>query len=468
MNIRESFFALRSQPGRGIICTAALAIVLLLCAELPGAAQLIWQRLYDAPTSLVVVNPFDPNALLAGAGSGSVLRSYNGGDSWEQVEINTGLGIVSSMYQHPVDTNIVMVGGILVGSVFRSVEGGAFGTWNKVLDALPTLRLESEAMTGAPANPDVVYAANRQPPTVYRSSDKGATWDSVGAVQEVAGICTIVARPDSPGTLIAGCSGGTIAKSIDGGETWYHTAVDFESDQLQLEIPKIALSIANPRTAYAVTTYFNEQSAANGGLFKSTDGGETWRQIAFQDTSLWAVTVRQTPEREEVYIGGYSDIEDVPGQGIVMRSTDEGDTWSDLSQDIPWSPDADSRNVFSIKNANIDDEQQRLFLNTADGMFVLERASSVKPATPENGVHLQARIANQTLHITFTDPLPAVDAPLDIRLTDLQGRLIMQRRMAPPAQTYHIPLPPQAFQALGLSVRQNGRLLGNALLLVEP
>jgi len=80
----------------------------------------------------------------------------------------------------------------------------------------------------------------------------------------------------------------------------------------------------------------------NGGLHKTTDGGYTWDLLAFPDTSIWALAVKPRGDKDEIFIGGYTeDLSTqstmyVPGVGIVRISTDGGETWLNFDDKVDW------------------------------------------------------------------------------------------------------------------------------------
>ncbi|MFN3307514.1 MAG: WD40/YVTN/BNR-like repeat-containing protein, partial [Candidatus Kapaibacteriota bacterium] len=115
-----------------------------------------------------------------------------------------------------------------------------------------------------------------------------------------------------------------------------------DSLQQDVEITRIEFSQRDPRVGYAVVTYLFALNKNNGGLHRTTDGGYNWEIIGFPDTSIWALSVKSRGDKDEIFIGGYTedfytlDTNLVPGVGIVRISTDGGESWLNFDDKIDW------------------------------------------------------------------------------------------------------------------------------------
>jgi len=146
-------------------------------------------------------------------------------------------------------------------------------------------------------------------------------------------------RDASNNTWFMGTAGGGIWKTTDGGATWE----DKSGDMAHLGITSIAQAASNPNIMYAATgeTIFGGNGINGGGVFKSTDGGDTWSRLSSTiprvTNFLQATRVIVSPTNPDVVLvtSGYSgfidsqfnDPED-KWTGYVLRSTDGGNSWT--------------------------------------------------------------------------------------------------------------------------------------------
>ncbi|MBL7828521.1 MAG: hypothetical protein JNJ57_17945, partial [Saprospiraceae bacterium] len=156
-------------------------------------------------------------------------------------------------------------------------------------------------------------------------TSNSALWTEQGP-GNVAGRCnTIAVHPNDENTLLAGFSTGGIFKSTDGGVNW-HPVFD---EQVDLSIGDITYDPSNPDIVYAGTGDPNVPSIAyNGnGIYKSSDGGETWNYLALADKGIISkITVHPTnPMHLVVASMGNPYIRDAE-RGIFV-SKDGGTTW---------------------------------------------------------------------------------------------------------------------------------------------
>jgi regulation of enolase protein 1 (concanavalin A-like superfamily) len=114
------------------------------------------------------------------------------------------------------------------------------------------------------------------------------SWRWLGPGNVGGRIRSIVIHPAKPDTLFAGSVGGGIWKTIDGGASW--SAVD--DFMPVLSVSSLVINPANPNIMFAGTGegYGNADSLRGAGIFKSTDGGTTWRQLPQTASQSSAVT----------------------------------------------------------------------------------------------------------------------------------------------------------------------------------
>lgn len=253
--------------------------------------------------SAVVSPAGDKRTYYAGAASGGVWKSTDGGVIWRPVFDKQKSQSIGALAIAPSDPKVVWAGtgeswvrsGISIGDgVYKSTDGGE--TWSNMGLEL-TGRISRIIVH--PANPDIVYVAAvghgygpQKERGVYRTKDGGKTWEQTLFVNENTGVSELAMDPSDPNVMFAGTwefviytwgkySGGPgsgVFKSTDGGATWKRLT----SAQGLPESPlgKIAVSIApsNPKRVYAlIETGWN----GKGSLWRSDDGGDKWAVVNY-------------------------------------------------------------------------------------------------------------------------------------------------------------------------------------------
>ena len=259
--------------------------------------------------------PGDPNIYYAGAASGGIFKTTDGGNYWEPIFDSEDALSIGFIAVAPSDPNVVWVGTgepnirshISMGKgVYRSTDAGK--TWG-------FLGLENTGRVSRiqvdPRDPDIAYVAAlghsygpQQDRGIFRTKDGGKTWEHVLFVDENTGASDLVMDPNNPRILFAGMwqleihtwgrtSGGPgsgLFMSRDGGDTW----VRLTGNGLPTEDQgKIALAIApsNSNRIYALietgdgVPLPDGTETESGELWRSDDGGDTWKLVSY-DRSL--------------------------------------------------------------------------------------------------------------------------------------------------------------------------------------
>lgn len=242
-------------------------------------------------TCLDAVNS-DPRFLWVGSAGGGVWKSRDGGVSFEPVfdDFTQSIGALAVDQSRP-DTVWVGTGeswvrnSVGVGDgVYRTVDGG--GKWQNL--GLKASERIAEIVIH-PADPAVVYVAAMGPlwgpgqeRGLFRTRDGGATWQKVLYVDDSTGCVDIALDPADPSVVYAamwqfrrsadfftsGGPGSGLYKSTDGGDTWRRLGQGLPGG----ELGRIALAVmpSQPATVYAVV------EAERTAFFRSDDRGETW------------------------------------------------------------------------------------------------------------------------------------------------------------------------------------------------
>ncbi len=246
----------------------------------------------------------DPSVIYAGAASGGIFKSDDGGLHWRPIFDSQHVASIGALAVARTDAGIVWAGtgdpfirpNIEIGDgVYKSADSGK--TWAHMgLDK--TGRIGRVVID--PRNASVVYVAAmghsygpQQERGVFRTRDGGKTWERVLFVDENTGVIDIAMDPTNPSILFAatwqltihpwtsesGGPGSGIYVSRDGGSTWSHLT----GHGLPVSpLGRIALAIApsNPKRVYALI-----ETAAPGNLWRSDDGGVNW-SIASHDPNI--------------------------------------------------------------------------------------------------------------------------------------------------------------------------------------
>ena len=235
------------------------------------------------------------------------------------------------------------------GGVWKTTDYGR--TWNPTFDDQPTGSIGALAI--APSNPDVIYVGSgeglRRPDLsvgdgIYKSTDGGHTWKHLG-LRDGQQIGAIIVDPHDPNRVFAGVLGHPygpnaergVFRSLDGGVTWRKVLYkDENTGAIDLEFDP-----ANPQIIYADMwasrrppwTAGNSYSGPGSGLYKSTDGGNTWKQLTkglpTWNDRLGRIGFGIAPsDSNRIYA-----LVDAPKLGGLYRSDDAGESWERINSD---------------------------------------------------------------------------------------------------------------------------------------
>ena len=253
----------------------------------------------------------------------------------------------------PDQPNVFYIGQVN-GGVWKSDDYGR--TWNPIFDSQPTQSIGAIAV--APSDPNVIYVASgeglHRPDLsvgngIYKSTDAGKTWAHLG-LREGQQIPALVVDPRDPNHLVAAVLGHPygpsaergIYRSTDGGNTRKKVlSKDENTGGSDVEIDP-----SNPDVLYAGLWEAREgpwednnlYNGTGGGLFKSTDGGETWRPLTKGlPANLVQINVAiapSDPKRLYATIATTDRGEYGSGAGLgVYRSDDAGESWIHITMD---------------------------------------------------------------------------------------------------------------------------------------
>jgi photosystem II stability/assembly factor-like uncharacterized protein len=245
------------------------------------------------------------NTFYFGATGGGVWKTTDGGSNWKNISDKYFGSSIGAVAVAPSDESVIYVGegentmrGNVsegLGGMWRSEDGGK--TWKNIglKDGRHIIRIIIH-----PRNPDIVWAAvvghlfgPNDERGVFKTTDGGKTWRKVLYVNNQTGASDLVMEPGNPNVFYAGTwrvirtphsleSGGEgsgLWKSTDGGETWKNITASKGLPKGTWGIVGVAVAPSNTDRVYAIL------ENANGGLYSSADGGQTWT-LASNDNNI--------------------------------------------------------------------------------------------------------------------------------------------------------------------------------------
>jgi len=238
--------------------------------------------------------------------------------------------------------------GACAGGIWQTDDGGVY--WHNISDGY--LRSAAVgALTVAEADPNVIYAGMGEATIrldvsygdgVYKTTDGGQTWQHMG-LADTKHIGEIRVHPQNADLVYVAALGHAfgpnpergVYRSTDGGQTWelvLHKSADAGAVDL-------AMDVTNPRVIFASIyqvrrTFWNLSSGGpDSGLWQTTDGGDTWVDISrnkgLPDGMLGKIGVTVSPANPQRV---WAIIEAEAEKAGVYRSDDGGDTWAQVSK----------------------------------------------------------------------------------------------------------------------------------------
>ena len=293
-----------------------------------------------------------------GATGGGVWKTTDGGSNWKNITDKYFGGTIGSVAVAPSDDNILYVGegensmrGNVaegLGGIWRSEDAGR--TWKNLglKDGRHIIRIVIH-----PRDPNTLWVAvmghlfgPNEERGVFKTTDGGKTWKKTLYVNDQTGASDLVMEPGNPEIFYAGMwrvkrsphnmeSGGEgsgLYKSVDGGETWKPITANKGLPKGVWGIVGVAVAPSNPEKIYAII------ENKDGGLYKSEDSGETW-SLTSNDNNIrqraWYYSkVFVDPKNENlVYCPNVNFMRSKDGgktfQGINTPHGDHHDLWID-------------------------------------------------------------------------------------------------------------------------------------------
>lgn len=232
---------------------------------------------------------------------------------------------INTVIVDPANSEILYAGAGQNGSgsgVYKSEDAGL--TWQLASTGLPDEDVTALAISRA--EPPTVFAMVGVRGYVYASTDGAQSWKRVGNTDLFGGFeRRLYSTATNAKLLFSLARPGGLARSRDDGRTWTPIDQGLPKDEHEVHVLSMAIDPADVSVIYAGTGGFVGQGH---GVYKSTDGGDTWAPInrGMIDYRITAIAVDPT-NPQTIYAG--SDA------GELFKSVDAGQTWDDLTAQLP-------------------------------------------------------------------------------------------------------------------------------------
>ncbi len=288
--------------------------------------------------------PSQPNVFYIGVNNGGVWKTNDYGRTWKPIFDDQPTGSIGDVVVSPSNPNVIYVGSgeglqrpdLSVGDgIYKSTDGGS--TWNNIglknAQQIGGLAIdpkdENRLFVAALGHP---YGANEER-GVYRTTDGGKTWERVLYKDENTGAIQVTIDPNNSNIIYADLWAGRLGpwengawngkesglfKSIDGGTTWKKLSTGLPTTEQGLARIGFCIAPSKSNRLYATV-----EAGKYGGIYRSDDAGETW-VLMNPDERLWGrgndfAEVKADPKNADIV---YS------ANVVTWKSTDGGKTWA--------------------------------------------------------------------------------------------------------------------------------------------
>src|SRR5580692_9064031 len=221
------------------------------------------------------------------------------------------------------------------------------------------------AATGVPGKPNLFYIGVNNG-GVWKTTDAGRTWVPIFDDQPTGSIGALAVAPSNPDIIYVGSgeglrrpdlsTGDGIYKSTDAGNSWKHLGL---RDGQQ--ITNVIIDPQDPNRVFVAVLGHPYGPNSERGVFRSTDGGDSWQKILYQDDDTGATDLAFDPKNPQTLYADMWSSRRPPWttggpleghNGGLFKSTDGGDTWHPLSKGLPTNAQALGRIGFGISPSN--------------------------------------------------------------------------------------------------------------------
>lgn len=244
-----------------------------------------------------------------------------------------------------VRNGIIIAFAIVLG--VEQASAGEFDSILRWRNVGPYRGGRTRAICGVPSQPNVFYMAPVNG-GVFKSIDYGRTWQPIFDDQPTASIGAVAVAPSDPNIVYVGSGEGLhrpdlsvgdgVYKSTDAGKTWTHLGL---RDGQQ--VPQLAVDPKNPDRIFVAVAGHPYGPNEERGIYRSIDGGKTFEKVLYRDENVGASDVQIDPSNPGiVYVALWESREGPWENGVfngdgggIFKSIDGGKTWRQLSKGLP-------------------------------------------------------------------------------------------------------------------------------------
>ncbi len=351
--------------------------------------------------------PSQPNVFFVGVNNGGVWKTDDYGRTWNPIFDDVPTGSVGDLAVSPTKPEIIYVGtgeglhrpDLAIGDgIFKTTDGGKSWKHAGLGDVQQVARIIVH-----PTNPEVVYVAGLGHPYganeergVFRSTNGGDTWEKILYIDHNTGAIQVEFDPTNPKIVFAdmwehregpwenanfsGRNSG-LYKSLDGGDTWKKLTEGLPATDDGLGRIGVGISPSNPKRMYATV-----DAQKNAGIYSSNDAGESWYRVS-SDHRIYGrggdfAEIRVHPRNPDVV---YS------GNVASYRSDDGGKSWT------------------SVKGAPGGDDYHRIWINPLQPDIMLFVADQGAVVTVNGGRTFSSwynQPTSQLYHVAVDNQFP--------------------------------------------------------------